>query len=198
MTTRSRPFRAGMTAVGVFAGGLSAAQANPLDWKVVAGWDVSYYPASAGCQAFALFEEDTAFFIGFDNTNDLLTLDVTILDARWTTIEDGIEYAVNVNFGDEAPWRLNMDGVELGGYPGMAIMIEADSHEAAQFIEEFQRETTMEWWMGATSLGLYTLRGSRKAFDEVVICQESYHAAEAVQADPFDTSEARESELFTE
>ncbi len=167
----------------------NSVQAQTVDWKTVGGWDVSFYTNSQGCQAFALFEKNTAFFIGFDNNDDQLTLDVTLLDERWVSIEHDKEYSVEVKFGNEGPWTLEMDGVVMDGYPGLNIMIDVETDEAALFIDEFQRETVMRWDYGKTTLGRYTLRGSRVAFDEVIACQKSYFEALASQTDPFATSD---------
>ena len=178
----------------VFAGLLATlgsdhtADADTIDWKTVGGWDISFYPASEGCQAFALFEEDTAFFIGFDNTGGELSLDITLLDERWNSIRDGKEYSIKAKFGNESPWTLNMDGVRIDDFPGLNMMIDANSDEADLFIDEFQRETSMSWSFGNSSLGRYTLRGSRRAFNEVVACQRSYLQALDSNSDPFATS----------
>jgi hypothetical protein len=165
--------------------GASAAPAQTIDWKTVDGWDISFYPDSAGCQAYAQFEEGTAFFIGFDNTDDDLVLDVTLLDNSWTSIRDGVEYPIEVQFGDESPWSMDMDGVVMDGHTGLNIMIDAASDEAGLFIEEFQGTDRMEWRFGDASLGRYALHGSRSAFDEVIACQRSYLDATSSRADPF-------------
>ena len=162
-----------------------AAQAETIKWKDVGAWDISFYPGSEGCQAFAVFEEGTAFFIGFDNTDDLLALDVTLIDSRWSSIEDGKEYPITVKFGNETPWTLDMNGILVDDYPGLNIMIDAGKDQAALFVDEFQRKTSMEWSYSGSSLGRYTLSGSRRAFDEVVACQQSYFQALEGQSDPF-------------
>ncbi|WP_425043951.1 hypothetical protein [Primorskyibacter sp. S87] len=174
----------------IIAGAMLApvALAETIDWKTVGGWDISFYPGSEGCQAFALFEEDTAFFLGFDNTDNELVLDVTLLDQRWASIEGGKEYDIEVKFGDETPWSLEMDGIVIDDHPGLNIMIDAGSDEASLFVDEFQRETSMRWSFNDNVLGKYTLRGSRRAFDEVINCQKSYMAALASQSDPFASS----------
>lgn len=182
-------------AAAVLFTGASAAIADTILWKTVRGWDISFYPGSAGCQAYAQFEEGTAFFIGFDGNNDVLAVDVTLLDQRWTSIENGKEYPIEVKFGNETPWTLKMDGVVWQGNPGLNIMIAAGSDEASLFVDEFQRETSMAWAYGTASLGRYTLRGSRRAFDEVIACQRSYLDAVAPQSDPF---RANPSDPFSE
>lgn len=178
-----------MLVAGFLALGVNGVAAQTIDWKTVGSWDISFYPNSEGCQAFALFEEDTAFFIGFDNTGGILALDVTLLDQRWESIQDDKEYSINLNFGDETPWTLEMSGIQVDGYPGLNIMIDIESDEADLFIKEFQRETRMVWKFKGSELGRYTLRGSSRAFDEVIACQRSYLDALGSQnSDPFATS----------
>ncbi len=179
-----RILRCGLLAIatGLFG---TATLASPIDWKTVRGWDISFYPASDGCQAFALFEEDTAFFIGFDNSDGDLLLDVTLLDKKWASIEKGTEYDIAVKFGNESPWSLEMDGLRTDDFPGLNIVIDAQSDEAKLFIREFQGESSMTWSYADTTLGRYTLKGSRAAFEEVMNCQRSYLAARNSQSDPF-------------
>lgn len=174
-----------------------AAMADPVDWKSVGGWDISFYPNSEGCQAFALFEEDTAFFIGFDSTYNELSLDVTLLNERWGSIEAGKEYEIGVKFGDETPWSVEKNGLQSDGYPGLNLMINAGSDQAELFIAEFQRETSMTWSYDGVELGRFTLRGSRRAFDEVINCQKSYFDAKSSQSDPFAAS-ASKSDPFSD
>ena len=73
----------------------------------------------------------------------------------------------------------------MRGYPGLTMMIDAQSDEAGLLIEEFRRENLMEWSYKSTSLGKYTLRGSRAAFDEVIACQEAYLEALSSQSGTF-------------
>jgi hypothetical protein len=181
----SHQFTCALTLAASLALSASSAPAEIIDWKTVGGWDISFYPESEGCQAFAVFERNTAFFIGFDSTDDLLALDVTLLDQSWGSIQEGRQYDVSVKFGNESPWNLSMDGLNTDGYPGLNIMIDAGNDQASLFVEEFQRETRMEWSFNGTLLGRYTLKGSRRAFDEVISCQRSYSAAVSSQPDPF-------------
>lgn len=179
--------RTGVTAVLLSSG--SMCLADTVGWKTIGGWDISFYPASEGCQAFALFEDDTAFFIGFDNTGTSLNLGVTLLDERWGSIKDGTEYSITATFGNESPWTLPMDGIRVDDHPGLNLLIDASSDQADLFIDEFQRKGSMTWSFGNSTLGRYTLRGSRKAFDEVLACQRSYLAATGGGVDPFSSSD---------
>lgn len=148
--------------------------ADTEDWKKIGSWDVSFYPGSKGCQAYALFDQETAFFIGFDNNENALSLDITLLDETWQEIEAGKEYPIELRFGDQTPWTLSMSGIRMDGYPGLHAMIDAKSLESDVFIEEFQQESRMAWRHDDELLGGYTLNGSRNAFEEVIACQRSH------------------------
>ena len=157
----------------LFAAGPSQASGT-TDWTTEGVWDVSFYSGTQGCQAYALFGDGTAFFIGFDTRGSSPQLDVILADQSWDMVKSGQPHEVIVKFGDEAPWTLLMGGVTLNEFPGLAIHVDARSEEATLFVEEFQRENAMTWIMGGAVLGQYTLRGSRKAFDAVVACQAAH------------------------
>ncbi len=160
----------------------TGARAEPVDWANVDGWDVAYYPGSKGCQAFTLFDEETAFFIGFDGKGDNPALDVTLLNSAWDMIEHGEEYPVRLRFGDQAAWTLNMDGVVLNGYPGFHILIDADTPSARQFTREFKRERVMLWRHADQTLGTFSLSGSNNAFTAVRQCHEFHRKARAARS----------------
>lgn len=154
-----------------------------VNWDAVGGWEISFYPDAKGCQAFALFEQDTAFFIGFDDTDGRRSLNVTLIDQSWTQIENDQEYQVHVRFGSNPTWTLAMDGQVMNGYPALSIHINSNSDEAKQFIREFREETEMDWTVDGASLARLTLRGSLKAFDSVLACQNADHSQQPVLAE---------------
>lgn len=187
-----------LTAAGILTASLTNVSAETIDWKTVGGWDISFYPGSSGCQAFAVFDSETAFFIGFDNNDDELSLDVTILDERWSSIQDGDDYSISVKFGDESAWTLAMTGTVVDNYSGLNLMIDLDSDEAELFVDEFQRENSMNWSFNGKRLGHFTLRGSRRAFDEVIRCQRSYLEAVSQNDDPFAADSSGKSDPFSD
>lgn len=177
----------------LFAAPIAVAQTER--WAIIRGWDIAYYDATRGCLAFTAFE-DTNFFIGFDMNEDVPALDITVLDQRWESIEPSERYPVTLKFGDEPPWTLEMQGVMMDGLPGLNILIDASIDQSLEFIEEFQREMRMRWSYGEAELGEFTLRGSRRAFDEVLKCQRSFDArvteAETAAAAPSETQPTTE------
>ena len=66
--------------------------------------------------------------------------------------------------------------------PGLHILIDATMDRSATFIEEFQSEMKMRWSYADTTLGEFTLSGSRQAFQQVVACQTAH--AETIAAPP--------------
>lgn len=152
----------------------AALASGTTDWATEGVWDVSFYTGTMGCQAYALFDDGTAFFIGFDTRGIRPQLDIILADRSWEMITPGAPHEVTVKFGDESPWVLSMQGVTLSEFPGLAIHVDARSEEAALFIDEFQRENAMSWILGGAALGRYTLRGSRRAFDAVIACQAAH------------------------
>lgn len=158
------------------------AVAEPVDWAVVDGWDVAYYPGSQGCQAFALFDGSTAFFIGYDGKRGRPALDVTVLNRSWDMIAHGEEYPIRLRFGEQAAWTLNMDGIVLNGYPGLHILIDAQTPSARLFTREFKREREMTWRKADQTLGSFPLNGSNNAFNAVSACHEFHQKARKQRA----------------
>ena len=159
----------------------ATAMAEPTRWSVTNGWDVAFYPSTRGCLAFSSFD-GTAFFIGFDTHGNVPALDITVLDDRWDKVVPGQIHTVTVTFGDEPPWTLDMLGVHMDGATGLNILIDTQIDKSAIFVEEFQREMRMTWAMGDFVLGRFTLRGSRRAFTEVLECQNNHATSAGIPA----------------
>ena len=175
-----------MIASALFAMGMApSVSAQATLWKEVRGWDISFYPSFEGCTALKVFDGAFSFFIGFDFSITEPTLDVTLMNDNWGSIEDGKEYEIKVYFGDETPWTLQMDGADFDGTPGLTFFVDAFDDQTRLFLDEFQRETSMEWMFGSRSLGRFSLSGSRAAFEEVLACQSSFLEAREKLNDPF-------------
>lgn len=151
-------------------------ETDPRGWAKVDGWDIAWYPEMRGCQAFALFEENTAFFIGYDKTHGKRSLNITLIDKRWTKIKDGDEHRVQVRFGDNPAWDLTMDGRSIDDYPALMIHMSAAASETRTLINQFRRESEMRWQLEDQQLARLTLRGSRRAFSAVQDCEANYAA----------------------
>ena len=73
-------------------------------------------------------------------------------------------------------------------------MTDTPSDKAGLFINAFQRETKMERVFNVSRPVGFTLRGSRRAIDEVIACQRPYFAAPSSQSDPFATLKSGKSD----
>lgn len=163
----------------------SAAHSEISKWKDIGWWNISFYPANSGCSAYAEYEGGTHFFIGLEGEQNLY-LRVMIFNDLWKSIEKEKEYDVEVTFGNETPWTLEMTGVELKSSSGLSFVIDAQSETAGLFVEEFSKEVNMQWQYLGKPLGLLLLlNNSRDAFREVVECTRSYKDAVEQISDPF-------------
>lgn len=156
-------------------------------WKTVGGWDISLYPSSGGCQAYAQYNDGVSFFIGLSRDDDTLNFEMTLMNDKWKSIENNKEYEVVVTLGNETPWTLEMTGVKFESTWGMSFVTPASSEKAGRFVEEFMREVGMEWTYNGKRLGYLSLRDSRAAFEEAVACTKSFQDATGSSSDPFAT-----------
>ncbi len=161
--------------------------ADTTHWKTVGWWDVSFYDNMQGCSAFASYEGGTSFFIGLSGTDELY-LEVLLLNSDWKSLEAGKEYDVSVKFGNEGHWNLEMNGDYSDQFGSLKLSVPANSEKAGDFVDEFMRETKMVWKYEGTSLGIFKLNGSSRAFEEVVVCTKSYRDAVRSSNDPFSSS----------
>ncbi len=168
--------------------------ADVVDWKKVGWWDISFYPALNACAAYADYESEVNFLIGFDATQGDILLTISIFSEKWNSIEDGKEYEVLVAFGNETPWTLEMVGGNFEGFYGLDIDISADSEQAAMLANEFMREVSMHWTYNGVTLGELSLTDSRSSMGEVFKCTKSYR--EATLNDPFASGASKESDPF--
>ncbi|WP_193142539.1 hypothetical protein [Meridianimarinicoccus sp. MJW13] len=159
--------------------------ADPLSWKSVGWWEIDFYPDSNGCAAFASFDGGTAFSIGLMRVDDELLFHVNLVSENWKSLEEGKEYPIDVKFGNEIPWNLDMIGTKSDPLFGIHFQIDAMSESAGLFVDEFMREINMSWSFEGNSLGVFSLKGSGLAFKEVVECQKSYNDAVSKSGDPF-------------
>ena len=157
--------------IALLCGATLPAHSDTARYTRVGVWDVSFYDATRGCQAFAYVNDNTAFFIGFDTTTGADALDVTLVNASWQEIEPDETYSVSLQFGEQPEWTLDMRGISVDDRPGLNIVFPAETPLANQFVQEFQQELHMDWSYGDRALGEFSLRGSSKAFDAVRDCQ---------------------------
>lgn len=164
-----------------------AAIAETSEWKTVGWWDILFLPSTGGCTAFATYDKGVMVGIGLASAEEL-QMHVILMNDDWKSIEEGKEYEINVKFGNETPWRLEMNGFQTQSSYGLDLTLPAATDQSGVFAKEFMRETGMEWHYEGRSLGDFSLKGSRLAFQEVVACTKSYRSALQTSADPFASS----------
>jgi hypothetical protein len=151
-----------------------AAAAQARSYQSIGWWDVSYYPASAGCAATAEFDNGLVFLIGLDTSTGQLGLQVGLLHSDWGSIREDQEYQVEVKFGHRQPWSLTMYGARLDGLYGLENIWPAESDSAGNFVDEFMAATNMRWSYGGQLLGDLSLKDSRRAMNAAIECTQHY------------------------
>lgn len=132
-----------------------------------------------------IYEDGTFFLIGLKKRDDATLLEIAMMDDAWESLEEGKDYSIKAYFGDETPWTLDMRGRHFSDTPGLTFSMDAYSENAGILVDEFQRELDMKWYYKNVMLGHYSLRDTRRAFDEVVACQKSFNEAVSGVSDPF-------------
>ncbi len=152
----------------------TAVRADYTVWKIERGWDISYYSEQIGCMASRQFDDGTMFFIGYDYSIEVPSLDVILMNENWASLVPDQDYDVQLFFGDETPWDVPMSAHDFGGVMGLAAYQDAKGAQADLFRLEFKRESGMEWVYNGRTLGTYSLKGSTWAMNEVEACQKSW------------------------
>ena len=160
------------------------AAAEATHWKSVSGWDISFYSSDQGCSAYTVFEGGLTFYLGLATDTDGIYLSILMTNPDWQSIGDGKTYNVAVQFGRRSPWNLDMIGHSTTSGRSLTFLHDANARDAQRFVSEFMRADRMSWTYGGQSLGILSLRGSSRAFQETMACTESFLRAGG-NTDPF-------------
>lgn len=161
---------ASLTSIGV-------AKAEPVLWKSLENWEVSFFDGIPGCAAHTVYDGGTWVFIGLPFSSGQTNLDIMFSNSNWTSLEVGKEYEVSIRFGQAKPWTLPMIASAFGEYKSLRYVISADENGAIEFISEFMRKPDMSIYYGNREVGYYSLKGSSEAIQVMVECQKSFNNA---------------------
>lgn len=149
--------------------------ADPVLWKQLENWDVTFFDGLPGCAASAHYEGGTSVFIGLAVISGKTHLDLMFSDPSWESIEVGKEYEISIRFGKSDPWTVPMTGFGKGR--DLRYTIPTDGDGPAEFIFEFMRKPSMSIYYGEREVGFYSLKGSSEAIRVMLECHESFSSA---------------------
>ena len=176
------PFVAAAVAVGIAP---MPGHADPVLWKRSGDWEIAFYEEDHGCSAYAEFVDGTGVYLGLVGADADLQVEFLVFNSDWQSIEQGLDYPIQLRMDDEAPWDLTMFGIRMDDVRGLSFYYPAETEVAAQLVRELMGGSTVELEYRGASLARLSLVGSARAYEEVVACTRSYRDAIMATADPF-------------
>ncbi|MEL7116555.1 MAG: hypothetical protein AAGP08_13395 [Pseudomonadota bacterium] len=159
--------KAALLAIACALGATTAHAQEAVFWKSVGDWDISIDTTiQNGCYALASWNGGTVLRIGRDPSRD--NFYVLIGNDKWASLRPEEEYAISIQFGNRSPWDVSARGLQFN--PGETVYLHAASAKM-DFIREFQRALNMRISYDGSEIDNLKLTGSRKAWDEVEVCQ---------------------------
>ena len=82
----------------------ASAAADVIRWGSVSGWDIMVDPSLGnGCFIYTQYDAGTALRLGFSPDDDEAYLMVG--NKKWSSIEDGKEYQIQLKMDRDSPWK---------------------------------------------------------------------------------------------
>jgi hypothetical protein len=168
---------AGLTLAGTPA----ASAADAPRWATVSGWDIRVDTSLGhGCFASTNYDGGSLLRIGFDRR--VRSGYLFFGHPRWQSLQPGQKYPLAVQFGQAGKWDANMVAIDLGG----ASFLVTYFSDLSVF-DEFMKKKDVRFFYRGEKIAELDLKGSSRAFAEVVKCQRTMeeNGAPADAADPF-------------
>lgn len=147
-------------------------------WKNVGSWEISIDTTIGnGCYALTSWDGGTVLRIGLNPVEDNFYL--LIGNDGWTSLAAAGVFDIAIRFDNGTAWEVSARGLQISS--GKTVYLHAESSEFG-FIDEFKRARLMKISYAGNELDRLELKGSSRAFREVVACQE---AVKKRVADPF-------------
>lgn len=141
-------------------------------WKQVGNWTVNIDNTDgAGCFAVASFDGNADLRIQWSPVDQELY--VVLLDSDWTSLQIDQVYDVSAVMDyNRAPWSLPATAIHFAGKPGLAMTATDD-----MFVDEFMRNTGLEFFLGDETIASLNITGSNYAYTELLNCQQEVERA---------------------
>ncbi|KEQ07025.1 hypothetical protein [Pseudorhizobium pelagicum] len=154
---------------------VEAAPTESIPWKEVGGWSVLMDPSLGNaCYVSTAYEDGTVLRLGFNLSSAEGSIYIALGNENWKSLEAGKDYQIQIAFDAETPWDAPARAMELSGINWLNVQT-TDTNFAA----EFARKHTMRATFEGRSVAMLRLKGSSKALDEMLACQEAVKAYSA-------------------
>lgn len=179
-----------VTTAGLALAAPGEAAQDVLFWKDVGDWEIAIDPTiQDGCYAVATWNGGTVLRIGRNPQKDNFYF--LIGNDKWASLQPNEPYDIEIRFGNRAGWDVAATGLQFN--PGETVYLHAESTKM-EFIDEFQRALNMRISYQGAEIDNLKLTGSRRAWDEVEVCQRAVASRGTGNAnDPFAAGGAEKS-----
>lgn len=146
-----------------------AAQSETIPWKEIAGWTVRMDPSTGNaCYVTTAYEDGTVLRLGFEFSDNDRLLYFSLGNSKWKSLEDGKEYPVRIQFDSETPWDAKASAITVDSFTHLKV-----NTRNADFVTEFSKKLVIRAFHGSKQIVSLRLRGSSKAIDEMLACQQA-------------------------
>ena len=170
--------RIALLALAVLLPSVALAEDKSILWKSVDKWVVGVDPTVGNACFVGVAYEDGGFLrLGYAVSDSINEVYMGLTNPAWKSLEAGKDYDVQVKFDDEPAWEMTASAVEGVTTPWLILPAKNDN-----FLEEFVRKLTLRVMFRGKVIAKLDLRGSGKAVDEMVACQNAMNEASASKA----------------
>lgn len=155
---------------------MATAQTEPARWTVAGG--------EQGCAVHASSPQGTVVSIlAGPGQNALLFL---VQNRSWSSLEDGAQYDIAVEFDEEGPWQMKAVAkteIDQDG-PGLMFAVPPGQKQGSDFITEFVQASGMKIEGQGQQLGSLPLGSGRSAMTALAQCMGQVLAKQPVAEEP--------------
>lgn len=114
------------------------------------------------------YKDGTVIRLGFEFSENDRLLYLSLGNSKWKSLEDGKEYPIRIQFDTETPWDAKASAIEVGPLTHLKV-----NTRDADFVSEFSTKLGLRAFYVDKQIVSLRLRGSSKAIDEMLACQQA-------------------------
>jgi len=120
------------------------------------------------CYVTTSYKDGTVIRLGFEFSENDRLLYLSLGNSKWKSSEDGKEYPIRIQFDTETPWDAKASAIEVGPLTHLKV-----NTRDADFVSEFSTKLGLRAFYADKQIVSLRLRGSSKAIDEMLACQQA-------------------------
>ena len=167
----------------------AASSSDIVVWSNTAGWMIASDTTFGNtCFLASTFDNGVTLRLGFQPKGSKFPAYLALGNNDWKSIEAGKEYSLQLHMGNKPQWDAPATGMNLSGMPTLIV-----NFSDISFISEFVRQHTFKAMFNGSLIAHLSLKGSARASQELVNCQEAVDKlgdTKNNQKDPFAVKDA--------